>query len=123
MKLKLSELANEIEISAEDSGIVYTVAELKHEITELGEPHHERANWYTIKRQKWTPSAQSMVEGYIENEYDNMYENWDERAWDCVMNHGAVEKIQAILDETFKSDHATAYWTHEDPIEIDIFPG
>ncbi|WP_017728546.1 hypothetical protein [Halalkalibacterium ligniniphilum] len=120
-KLKLSELSDDIEVSIEESSTVYTVAELKREIIELGEPHDE-SSWYTITRKKWIPDARGMVEGYIESEYDNMYEDWDERAWDCVMNHGAIDKIQAILNETFKGEYATAYWTYEMPVEIDILP-
>jgi hypothetical protein len=121
-KLKLSNLDDDVEVSIEESNTVYTVAELKREIIELGEPHHESSNWYTIKRKKWTPDAQSMVERYIESEYADMYEDWDERAWDCVVSNSTIKKIQDILEETFKSDYATSYWTYEKPIEIDIFP-
>jgi len=121
-KLKLSQLNDDVEVSIEESHTVYTVAELKREIIESGEPHHESPNWYTIKRQKWTPDARSMLESYIDSEQDDMYEDWDERAWDCLINHGVFEKFQAILNETFKCEFATAYWTYEKPVEIDIFP-
>jgi hypothetical protein len=121
-KLKLSMLAEDVEISIEESHTVYTVAELKREITELGEPHHESANWYTIKREKWVPDAESMLDRYIDCEKDDLYEDWDESAWDCVMRNNAIDKIQAILDETFNSDYATTYWTYDKSVEIDIFP-
>jgi hypothetical protein len=120
-KLKLSELPDDVEVSVEESHTVYTVAELKREITELGEPHHESSNWYTIKRQRWQPSAKSMIEHYIECIYDEMYEDWDERAWECIKPE-QIERIQAVLDEAFDSDYATAYWTYDKPVEIDIFP-
>ena len=120
-QLKLSELHDDIELSIEESTTVYTVAELKWEITELGEPHHESSNWYTIKRERWNPNARYMIDSYIENEQDSMYEDWDERAMDCVTDE-VVSKIQAILDEAFKGDYATAYWTYEEPVEIDVFP-
>jgi len=120
-KINLSELNDDVEISIEETSTVYTVAELKREIVELGEPHHESDNWYTIIRKKWSPDAQSMLEGYIESEYENMYENWDERAWDCV-SKGAIKKIQDVLDEAFKSDYATSYWEYDVPVNIDIFP-
>lgn len=120
-KLKLSELSDEVEVSIEESHIVYTVAELKSEIINLGEPHHESSNWYTIDRKRWLPSASHMVDNYIQSEYDDMYENWDERAMDCLSDE-VIEKIQKILDEAFKGDHATVYWTYEKQVEIDIFP-
>lgn len=119
--LKLSELPNETELSVEESNITYTVGELKREILELGEPHHELNNWYTIKKRKWKPNAHLMVERYIDNEFEDMYEDWDERAMECL-NETVIENIQQLLDEAFKGDHATVYWTHEEPVEIDIFP-
>lgn len=120
-KLKLSQLADDIEISIEESHTVYTVAELKHEIIELGEAHHESSNWYTIKRQRWSPDARYMLERYIEDVYDEMYEDWDERANDCITDE-VVKKIQEILDEAFKGDSVAVYWTYEQPVEIDIYP-
>lgn len=120
-KLKLSELADDVEVSIEESSTVYTVAELKREILELGEPHHESPNWFTITRKRWNPSAMQMVESYIEREYDEMYEDWDNRAMDCMTDE-VISKIQSILDEAFKGDYATVYWTYEDRVEIDIQP-
>lgn len=120
-KLKLSMLNDDVEVSSEDTNITYTVAELKTEITEMGEEHHLTNNWYTIKKKKWKPSADTMIESYIESEYDDMYEDWDERANDCITDE-VKSKIQAILDEAFKDDYATVYWTYEKPVEIDIFP-
>ncbi|MED4353610.1 hypothetical protein P9265_14935 [Schinkia azotoformans] len=120
-KIKLSELSDDVEVAILDSHTTYTVAELKREIIELVEPHHESSNWHTLTRKRWTPSAEIMIDNYIESEYCEMYEDWDERAKDCIAVE-VVEKIQAILDEAFKGDHATAYWTYEDPVEIDIFP-
>lgn len=119
--MKLSQLADDVEISVEESHLTYTVAELKREILDLGEPHHETSNWCVIKRQKWSPNANYMVESYIELEAQEMYEDWDERAMDCMTDE-VIEEIQAILEKAFNSDHATAYWTYENPVEIDIFP-
>lgn len=121
MKLKLSELPDEVEVSREGSDTVYTVAELKREILELGEPHHEYSDWCTIERKRWSPEAYSMIESYIENEYCNMYDGWNERALDCITDE-VINKIQAILDEAFEGDYATAYWEYDKPVEIDVFP-
>lgn len=121
VKLKLSELADDVEVSIEESHTTYTVAELKREILELGEPHHESTNWYTIKADRWQPSADSMLEQYIENERDNMYEDWNERANDCISEEH-IKQIQAILDDAFSGSHATEFWNYVSPVEIDIFP-
>jgi hypothetical protein len=119
--LKLSELPDDVEIGQEEVNCKYTVAELKREIMELGEPHHESAKWFTIKLHRWKPDAEGMLDRYFENENDEMYEGWDDRAKDCV-TEDVVDKIQALLDECFKSDHATVYWTFEKEVEIDLRP-
>lgn len=102
-KLKLSQLNDDVEVSIEESSTVYTVAELKAEILD-GEPHHESPKWYTIKRRKWSPNARWMIENYIDNEHEDMYEDWDERAWDCIEKESAVTKVQKVLDEVFKGN-------------------
>lgn len=121
-KLKLSELADDVELSVEETSTVYTVAELKREILELGESHHNTPNWCTVVRQRWLPSANNMLDTYIENEHQDLYEDWDERAWDIVVEHDLEKKIQSLLDEAFKDDFATSYWTYDKPVEIDIYP-
>lgn len=120
--VKLSELADDVEVSIEESSTVYTVAQLKREILELGEPHYENSNWCTIVRQKWAPSAERMIESYIENEACDMYEDWDERAWERINKRGLVEEFQNWLDSAFSNGYATDYWTYDKSIIIDILP-
>lgn len=120
-KLKLSELAEDVKVAIEESSTVYTVADLKREIIELGEPHHLSENWYTVTDKQWSPSAESMVETYLENESCDMYESWWERANDC-MTEEVIGKIQSILDEAFNGDYATTYYEYDKPVQIDIFP-
>jgi len=117
--LKLSEMPDDIEVGREGVNCKYTVAELKREIIELGEPHHEYSDWYTVKNQRWQPDAEGMIENYIESQRDDMYEDWDERAYDCLDDE-VKARIQAILDEAFSGGYATEYWTFEQPVEIDI---
>lgn len=119
-ELKLSQLADDIELAAEGSS-VYTVEELKREILEFGEPHHELDNWSTVKKKKWKPDAQWMIQCYIENEHNQMYESWDEVAMNCVSNV-LVQNIQTLLDEAFDDSSVKTYWTYDKPVEIDIFP-
>ncbi len=117
--LYLSQLTDEVEISLEESNTVMTVGEVKREILELGEEHHLTGDWYTVIRAKWNASAESMVSNYIEQEKDNMYEEWGEQAIGCISDD-AIGKIQAILDESFKKTKVNDYWKYENPVNIDI---
>ncbi|MED3932928.1 hypothetical protein [Priestia megaterium] len=120
-RIKLSQLSNGVEVSIEESSTVYTVAELKHEILELGEEHHLSPNWYTVVRHKWAPSAESMIDSYLENESCELYEDFYSAAMD-EMSKGAIEKIQSTLNEVFENNNICDYWTYEKPVEIDIYP-
>jgi hypothetical protein len=117
--VKLSELPEDTQLSLEESNTSYTAAKMKHEILELGEPHHLSKTWYTVKDATWTPSASGMIERLIEDAQDDMYEDWDERATDCVDDE-VVAKMQVMLEEMF--DSARGYWEYENQVEIDIFP-
>lgn len=120
-KIKLSMLADDVEVSIEESSTVYTVAELKAEIIELGEEHHLSTNWHTVVRHKWEPCAESMIDNYLENESCDLYEDFYSASMG-EMSKGAIEKIQSVLDEVFKNNSVCDYWTYEKPVEIDIFP-
>lgn len=120
-KIKLSEMNDEIEVSIEESSIVYTVAELKKEILEMGEEHHLSSNWYTVTRRKWKPSAEDMADRYLDNESDELYEDFYSVAM-SELSKGAIEKIQNILDGVFGNNSVSDYWTYETPVEIDVFP-
>lgn len=120
-KLKLSEMNNEVEISIEESHIVYTVAELKREVMEMGEEHHLSSNWYTVTRRKWKPSAENMADGYLDTESDDLYEDFYSAAM-STLSKGAIEKIQHILNEVFDNNSVSDYWTYEIPVEIDVLP-
>ena len=109
-------------IGQEESSTQYTVAAMKHEILELGEPHHEHRPYYVLKEHRWKPDAKYMLERYIESEYDEMYEDWDERALDCIEKSNCIERIQAILDDVLSDDHVSKYWTCEQEVEIDLLP-
>lgn len=105
----LSELSNDEMLAYEDGHEVYTPQELRERI-EAGEElnHH---TWYVSTPQEWKPSAKQMIDDHIENEYDNgMYEDWDDRARDCITQEH-IDKIQAVLDDMFKGDSVRKYWT------------
>lgn len=120
-KLKLSMLADDVEISIEESSTVYTVAELKREIIELGEQHHESSNWYTVVKHIWEPCAETMIDTYLDNESCNLYEDFYSASVRSLPQE-SIEKIQSILDEVFKDNSVCNYSTYEEPVEIDIFP-
>ncbi|MFP7454298.1 hypothetical protein [Bacillus safensis] len=117
--LKLSNLPHHIEVGNEETHDIYMVAELIDEIRD-GETSPE-GNWFLIKRRRWEPSANAMIDRYIEAEHEEMYEGWAERADDCFTKE-VVEKIQEVLNHAFRGDYATSYWTYEQRVEIDIFP-
>lgn len=119
--LKLSQLADETEISLEESNRVYTVAELKREILELGEEHHLDGGWYTVTREKWHPSAEYMITNYIEQEQAEMYEDWGVQAIGHISDE-QINQIQKILDSAFEQAAVTDYWKYDKLVEIDIFP-
>lgn len=83
-KVKLSELPDDVVVSREESTCFYEVGELKREITQLNEPHHKYDDWYICNDATWNPDAKYMLENYIENEAGDMYEDWDDKATDCV---------------------------------------
>ena len=120
-ELKLSQLADETEISLEESNRIYTVAELKREILELGEEHHLEGDWYTVTHEKWTPNAEYMVNTYIEQEEDQMYEDWGVQAIAHVSDE-QINQIQKILDTAFENSSIKDYWKYDKLIEIDITP-
>lgn len=122
-KLKLSKLDDYVQIANEYGVRNYTVAEIKNEIVRYREPHHDvRGEWFVVNPAKWKPSAHDFLEYYIESVYQDMYEDWDNRAWNCVTDE-VVNKIQAILDETL-DEATTDYWEFDfnKPVEIDIRP-
>lgn len=116
--IKLSELPNETEISIEESHEVITAGELRQDLERDGDLDQANAKWLTIRRKQWKPNAQRMITSYIEQEYDDMYEDWDERAMDCV-SKTVVDNLQQILDEAFKSETVTEYWSYEKDVIID----
>jgi hypothetical protein len=122
--IKLSELNDDIEI-CNGNGAYYTVAEIKHEIIKYKEDFSDwriYGKWFIAEPAKWEPDAKGMIERYIDSEYDEMYEDWDQRIWSCF-NEEDFEKIQSILDEVVKRDNGvTNYYNFGKEVEIDILP-
>ncbi|QJI52452.1 hypothetical protein [Psychrobacillus phage Perkons] len=119
--LKLSQLNDDVEISLEESHSVMTVSQVKREILELNEEHHLAGEWYTVNRVRWEPCALSMVCQYVEDQEDDMYEDWSEQALKHISNE-AIQQIQKLLNEAFKGSNVNDVWKYDVPVDIDIFP-
>ncbi|MWV44807.1 hypothetical protein GRF59_14395 [Paenibacillus sp. HJL G12] len=111
-KVKLSELPNDALLSYEDAHFTVSPGELRQRI-EDGEDLVEHT-WYVASEQRWKPDAKQMLREYIEIQYEEMYEDWDDRAYDCLKQEH-YDRIQAVLDKAFSSDHATKYWMLDGP--------
>lgn len=118
--LKLSELPDDVEVSREYIHTTYTVAELKREILVLKEPHHEQKGWAVISREKWYPDAKYMIESYIDNEADDLYEDADESLRNGIGTDDVIAAVKAVLDAAMPD--GLDYWTFGKDVEIDIFP-
>lgn len=119
-KVKLSQLPADTLLSYEDAREAITVSEL---IDRFDRWEGIDFTWHVVTEMRWKPSAARMVERYIESEYDDMYEDWDDRANDCLKQE-YVDRIQAVLDEAFQGEYATKYWVLDGPeVIIDGLPG
>lgn len=115
--MKLSQLALDTLIGREEQS-PKTVEEVITEIKD-GEPHGDYA-WYLTKVHYWKPDAERMIDRYIQDEYEDMYEDWDERAYDIFKR--LVPQIQKILEETVEKnkDCVSVYYTCGEEVEIDV---
>lgn len=122
--VKLSELDDSIEI-ANERGSLYRVCEIKAETEKFNEDFSDTTcygKWYIAEPATWKPDAKWMFERYIDCEYDDMYEDWDQRIWSCFTDED-FKKIQDILDDVVKRDNGvTNYYNLGKEVEIDILP-
>ncbi|WFA86486.1 hypothetical protein [Paenibacillus amylolyticus] len=119
-KVKLSQLSADTLLSYEDAREAITVSEL---IDRFDRWKGIDFTWHVVTEMRWQPSAARMIERYIESEYDDMYEDWDDRANDCLKQE-YIDRIQTVLDEAFKGEYATKYWVLDGPeVVIDGLPG
>jgi gas vesicle protein len=118
---RLTELPADTLLSYEDAHEQITAEELIKRI-KSGEEDPEYTNeWKIAIPQTWTANAKAMIKRHIEDCYDEMYEDWDERVKDELKKHPEqVEKIQAILNEIFESKYISEYWILGELVEVDI---
>ncbi|MEK5142559.1 hypothetical protein [Paenibacillus sp. FSL M7-0134] len=110
--VKLSELPNETKVGYEDSSCVYTAGELREIVRddEILASH----TWYAFEERHWRPDAKLMLKQWIEYESEELYEDWEERASKCLKQEH-YDRIQAVLNDAFASDHVTKYWMLDGP--------
>ncbi|HIW31269.1 MAG TPA: hypothetical protein IAA29_00630 [Candidatus Paenibacillus intestinavium] len=113
-KVKLSELPDETLVSYEDAHFKLTAEELRQCVAN-GEHEGRGEIWIVATEKRWAPDAKWMLSNYIENEYDQMYEDWDERANDCIKKEH-IDRIQAVLDDAFSGDSVSKYWLLDGPV-------
>lgn len=113
--IKLSELDKDTKVMYGES--VYTVEEVRNDLGYF--TNNEDRKLYTTREYHANIDARKMLETAIQNEYDNMYEDW----FECIIGDikdEDIEKIQAILDDIFSRNKGQniAYYEDEE-IEID----
>lgn len=108
--IKLSELKDDVILMDENQNI-YEAKEVKNDTSIDGK-------LYTTMEYQAGIDARRMLENAIENECDNMYEDWEECILDDVTD-GDIEKLQAVLDDIFNraQEQNIAYYQDE---EVDM---
>jgi hypothetical protein len=120
--VKLSTLPDVALLSYEDAHETITASELRERIKNGEESG--RISWYTCEERRWFADAKAMIERHIEDQYDQMYEDWDEKAIETLnnkVNEEHIANIQLTLNEMFFSDYVSKYWTLEERVELDSF--
>ena len=117
LKELLEDLPDDKLVCSEYFSYVMTVAELKIELENGNNDSFSEEVWYTAKPMRWNPDARYMLDSYIENEYQEMYEDWDGLASEYITDE-VVDKIQKILDDAFSGEHVKQYYTLEKPIKF-----
>lgn len=105
-KIKLSSLEDEALVLHVDYYFTLISAQELRDMLKEGEVTTEE--WYIAEKRKWVPDARYMLDSYIENEADAMYEGWEDNAFACV-NKEWVHKIDAILEKMFDESTRTYY--------------
>lgn len=111
--IKLSGLENNTKIITENFSI-YTAGEVKNDLQ-----YFKDERLYTAIEYQAGIDARDMLENAIENECDNMYEDWNESNFQDIAEKD-IQKLQVVLDEILNrnKDGNIAYYLGE---EIDRF--
>lgn len=90
------------------------------EIIEEGTEDLRKDGWYVANKETWKPSAQQMLEQYLDNESDDMYEDFSENVYHSLKD--VLPKIQDILNQTLENDSVCDVYRcdYTRPVEIDM---
>jgi len=109
---KLSELNDKTNVIREYTEGVYTAWDIRDDLQDF---QKEGIRFYTVKEYQASINARDMIETAIEYEYDNMYEDWDEKILESITEKD-IKKLQDILDNILIGEIS-----YIQDIEIDIF--
>lgn len=114
--IKLSELKDDA-IVIDENLSVYAVEEVKNDLQYFKDKNKKL---YTTTEYHAGIDARDMVESAIEREYDNMYEDWDEKILDDITDED-VQRIQDVLDEILnRNKQQNISYFQDKEIEIDL---
>jgi len=114
-KVKISTLSKDTIILVDGNSSIYTVEDVLNDLDYFKEreiytttPHHASFN------------AESIIETAIEDEGDNMYEDWDERIREDYTDEDIVD-LQKVFDRILgKNPSQNINYESDKEIEIDI---
>lgn len=112
MTVKLSELADEVRVF-QDEETPISVKDLRHELANGFETR--MVGWEIAQPTVWTPDAKRMVEDYVENQSEDLWEDSYVRLFDELSPH--IKAIQALLDNI----EIPYYVGSGETVEIDSF--
>jgi len=90
-------------------GMLISVGELRES---MESDEATTTGWFLAEKRTWVPDARYMLENYIDNEKDDMYEGWEDNALACVnkeANKEWIYKLDKLLAELFDDSVRTYF--------------
>lgn len=114
-KVKISTLPQDAILIVEGSSTIVTVAEVVRDIEE-----YRNSEIYTTTANHASFDARHVLDTIIENECDNMYEDWDESIKSDIKQED-IDELQKILDRILSRDPSSNIAYYQDKlVEIDV---
>lgn len=119
--VKLSELSPDTMVFQEEHTPM-SVADLVHDMN-FGEDFSRNGDFYIAVPSSWVPDVQWMLQSYLEDQEDGMYEGFYDRVWDVLGD--CIPAIRDVFDKAIQESRErgkdiTAYYEAGDKVEIDI---
>lgn len=114
-KIKLSSLPLDTRLMIDGNNGVYTVQDVIDDIE-----YYRDKEIYITNQYHASFDAEDILRNAVENEYDNMYEDWDEAISEDITKED-IEDLQAILNRILaRNPSQNISYTQNELIEIDI---